>query len=283
MKKLFNYILISLILISYIGCTSDIDSTIKQKMERSKIIPKVTAMIDQAMLDSDFINKIEGDLVKPKSVDLSNISAKEIVNNVLKSDRGEEFIDFVYSSSFATNPDDILQRARPLVNEEQYKEIEKEVVKAKSAFVTMAKEKAIPKSQRAAFLKDLQQLLVTTIVLLVAGLVYMFIPNVIFWGKIIAAAAIAIAAGVVVVTVMSVVRYYDDGVKLNKKEISFEEWLNEIVKEPAQAYAMAAGIITLGSSLGRDPVVTGIIIIIFAIYNAYKYIRPMLKKYNFRA
>jgi len=37
----------------------------------------------------------------------------------------------------------------------------------------------------------------------------------------------------------------------------------------------------VGTTMKRSPVVTGIIICVFAIYNVVDLIKPMLKKYNF--
>ena len=58
----------------------------------------------------------------------------------------------------------------------------------------------------AAFWKDMQDLVTRTLVLFTAGVVYACIPTVVFWGKIAAAAAIAIA-GVVSTSVMRIWRY----------------------------------------------------------------------------
>ena len=37
----------------------------------------------------------------------------------------------------------------------------------------------------------------------------------------------------------------------------------------------------VGTTMKRGPVVTGIVICVFAIYNVVDLIKPMLKKYNF--
>jgi hypothetical protein len=118
-------------------------------------------------------------------------------------------------------------------------------------------------------------------VLLVAGIVYACIPNVIFWGKVTAAAAISVAAGIVATTVMSIYRYYKyDNESLSS---SFQDWLTDVTTEPAAAFAVATSMISVGKTMTTSPVVTGLIIIVFSIYQVMDLVKPLLKKYNFNA
>ncbi|NLA92030.1 MAG: hypothetical protein GX842_01135 [Spirochaetales bacterium] len=130
-------------------------------------------------------------------------------------------------------------------------------------------------------MRDLQKLVTKTLVLMVAGIVYACIPNVIFWGKITAAAAISVAAGIVATSVMSIYRYYKyDSESLSS---SFQDWLVDVTTEPAASFAVATSMITVGKTMSSGPVVTGLIIIVFSIYQVMDLVKPMLKKYNFNA
>ena len=133
-------------------------------------------------------------------------------------------------------------------------------------------------SQRVEFWKDMQKLVTRTLVLFTAGVVYACIPTVVFWGKIAAASAIAVATGIVASTVMSIWRYYQFGGSLDD---TFAEWIAEVSTEPETSYAMAASMMALGTTMKRGPVVTGLIICVFALYNVIDMVKPMLKKYNF--
>lgn len=100
-----------------------------------------------------------------------------------------------------------------------------------------------------------------------------------FLGKITAACAVAVAAGVVASGVLSVVEYYQfEDSTINE---SFEGWVESITKEPYTSWAIAASVIATGKTMGRSPVLTGVILAIFAIYNVIDQVKPMLKKYNF--
>lgn len=129
-------------------------------------------------------------------------------------------------------------------------------------------------------MKDLQKLVTRTVVLMTAGIVYACIPSAVFWGKVTAASAIAVAAGVVSTTIMSIWRYYEFDMDVDQ---AFEDWLKSVTIEPETAYALAASVIAMGTTLKRGPVVTGIVLGVFAIYNVIDMVRPMLKLYNFNA
>jgi hypothetical protein len=40
---------------------------------------------------------------------------------------------------------------------------------------------------------------------------------------------------------------------------------------------------TVGKTMGNGPVVTGLIIVVFSLYQVMDMVKPMLKKYNFDA
>jgi hypothetical protein len=84
---------------------------------------------------------------------------------------------------------------------------------------------------------------------------------------------------VVAATVMSLIRYYKFG---GEKGESFNEWLTSVTTEPKTSYALAASMIAVGSTLKRSPLITGIIICVFALYGIVDDVKPLLTKYNFK-
>ena len=140
--------------------------------------------------------------------------------------------------------------------------------------------RAIPLNQQAAFYKDLKTLVTRSIVLLVAGVVYACIPDVVFWGKISAACAIAVGAGLVAITIMSIYEYYRFGAGEGQ---DFEEWFKQLIEIPKADFALTTAITAMADALGMGPVVTGIIICIYGLYDVADLARKMLKTYNFDA
>ena len=104
--------------------------------------------------------------------------------------------------------------------------------------------------------------------------------DVVVWGKVTAASAVAIAAGVLSATIMAVVEHYNSDLSLTQ---SFGEWLETVAKEPAVNWALAASVISISKSLDRGPVVTGIIIAVFTLFGVVEDAKEMLGKYNFSA
>ena len=113
-----------------------------------------------------------------------------------------------------------------------------------------------------------------------AGVVYACIPNVVFWGKISAACAIAVGAGLVAITIMSLYEYFKFGAGEDK---SFEDWFKELIEIPKADFALTTAITAMASSMGLGPVVTGIIICVYGLYNVVDLVRKMMKTYNFDA
>jgi hypothetical protein len=177
----------------------------------------------------------------------------------------------------------VLDQAADLLPSEQFSELSSRMVSARRQLQSYAQDqvRAIPPSQRPAFMRDLQKLVTKTLVLLVAGIVYACIPKVVFWGKITAAAAISVAAGITATTLMSIYRYYKYGE--DSLSQSFQEWIVDVTTDPAASYAVAASMTTVGKAMTNGPVVAGLILVVFAIYQVMDMVKPMLKKYNFDA
>jgi len=141
--------------------------------------------------------------------------------------------------------------------------------------------RTLPPNQRAAFMRDLQKLVTKTVVLLVAGIVYACIPDVVFWGKVSAAAAIAVASGIVATTVFSIYRFYT--YSADEMAVSFQEWITDVTTDPAASFAVASSMMAVGKTMANGPVVTGLVIAVFSIYQVMDLLKPMLRKYNFGA
>ena len=77
---------------------------------------------------------------------------------------------------------------------------------------------------------------------------------------------------------MAIWRYYQFG---GDSDEAFGEWLKGVTTEPELSYALTASVMAVGNTLKRGPVVTGILICVFAIYNVIDIVKPMLKQYNF--
>jgi hypothetical protein len=56
-----------------------------------------------------------------------------------------------------------------------------------------------------------------------------------------------------------------------------------VTTDPSASYAVATSMITVGKTMSNGPVVTGLILVVFAIYQVMDMVKPMLKKYNFDA
>ena len=141
--------------------------------------------------------------------------------------------------------------------------------------------RALSATQRSEFYKDLRALAVKSVVLLTAALVYAFLPDYMIFGKVSAASGVAIAAGVLSSTVLAIVEWKDSGV-LSTTADTFEAWLGEVTKEPAAAWAIAAGMIATGKAVSANPVTTAVAIAVFALYGVTDDLSQMLKTYNFK-
>ena len=141
--------------------------------------------------------------------------------------------------------------------------------------------RALSDTQRVEFYKDLRALVVKSVVLLTAAVVYALLPDYMIFGKVSAASAMAIAAGVLSSTLLAIVEWKDSGV-LSTSSDNFEAWLIEVTKEPTAAWALASGMIATGKAVNTNPVTTAVSIAVFALYGVTDDLSQMLKSYNFK-
>ena len=121
-------------------------------------------------------------------------------------------------------------------------------------------------------------MLVKTVVLLTASIVYAMIPKVMFWGKVSAAAAVSVAAGVVASGFVSMVEWSDEDLKNTDKD--FSAWLEEITVEPFTDWALAQGVLNAQMAATNNPVTSALVLGVFALYHIGEDAKTLMKKYN---
>lgn len=281
-KSMYTSIIAMYLIVSLIGCSVAWDSNPNSAFDSEDLIDPVASRVDEQWdVIVPIIEEHEGEFQSRMSRNgLSN--GTQVVHSMLEEENGEEYLRFSHALFNGEDSDTLLALAQHLIEEDEMSELQEEITRVRSRTLEFGamQSRALPASQREPFMKDLQKLLTKTIVLMIAGIVYAAIPKVIFWGKITAAAAVAIASGIVATTVMSIYRYYKYSDNMSE---SFQEWIVDVTTDPSAAFAIATSMITVGKSMKNGPVVTGLILIVFAIYNVLDLVKPMLKKYNFNA
>lgn len=278
-KRIGTWAIVVLLVIPLSGCSMGWEAQSKARIADEELFGAVSQMIEE---QKEVVwPYLEDDVAR--SVCTADVSGQTIVANTLSEERGREYLEFCYTVGNPQGEEDVeavVEFAHTLLDAEQQAELDAKLEETRSLLLVEAQTmcRSLVPSQRAAFWKDMQKLVTRTLVLFTAGVVYACIPSVVFWGKISAATAIAIATGVVASTVMSIWRYYQFGGTIDE---SFSDWLQEVTTEPELSYALAASVISVGNTLKRGPVVTGIIICVFALYNVMDMVKPMLDTYDF--
>ena len=285
-NKLLNQAICMLVLLCFVACNANYKPSFKQSITDSSLRSRVSRVID-AQLDNvkDYLDEDLRTSIEESSRGTGRMSGSEIVDKTLSESGGRDYLDFCYAVDLAqtTNDvEDVMDTARCLLPEEKYNELVELAGDVEREINLKGEEiaRAIPLNQQAAFYKDLKTLVVRAIVLLTAGIVYACMPAVVFWGKISAACAISVGAGLVAISIMSLYEYFRFGTGENQ---SFEDWFKELIEIPKADFALTTAITAVAEALGAGPVVSGIIICVFALYNIVDLARAMLKTYNFDA
>ncbi len=274
-----------LLIASLSGCSMGWEQKSNPAVEDSELFPALARIIDeQWAVVAPFLEEelaIEATLHGRTMRETPD--ASRLVELILEEDSGRDYMQFCYAVAMGTDSSTVVELARDLLPKEEYDELRLRVEETERSMrgFMIEQSRALPPNQRAAFMRDLQKLVTKTVVLLVAGIVYACIPNVVFWGKVTAASAIAVAAGIVATTVLSIYRFYQ--YNSDELSVSFQEWIVDVTTDPAAAYAMASSMMTVGKTMVNGPVVTGLVIAVFSIYQVMDMLKPMLKKYNFNA
>ena len=276
----FGKLMMLLAVISLIGsgCTmvSDVGRDRAEEVDRMSRELSIV-VVDQWEVIEPFIGEgISGEMRSgPISID-----PEMVVSNMLDEyDEDVGYLRFFHAAAVAADPDLVLETARALVPEDLYAQLVERSESARSVIIRESAEasRTLSDEDRPAFMKDMQQLITRTIVLLAASAVYACMPTVMFWGKISAAAAVSVATGAVAVTVMSIYRYYQYGGEVST---SFEEWLKAVSTEPQASYALAASVISVGTSMELNPVCCGLILAVFSIYQAVDMLKTIMEVYE---
>ena len=284
-KNLFNEAVCLLVLVCFVACNANFRPSFKQSITDSSLRSRMSRVIDAQLetvkdyLDEDLQARIDG------TSRGGRMSGSEIVDVTMKESGGRDYLDFCYAVDMSTTTGDVdavMDTARCILPDSEYQELVQLTQEVEREITIKGEEmaRAIPLDQQAAFYKDLKTLVVRAIVLLAAGIVYACMPTVIFWGKISAACAISVGAGLVAITIMSLYEYFRFG---TGEGMSFEDWFKDLIKIPQADFALTTAITTVAEAMGCGPVVTGIIICVFALYNIVDMVRTMLKTYNFDA
>lgn len=220
---------------------------------------------------------IDADL--PEMQELASADGYHVATRAMEEENGEEYLEFCLETSSFNTAEDVFAAAEGLAPQAELDKIRKQVEDAETRLYAVARGTArfMSPEQQEAFYDDLKKLVIKSAVLLTAAIVYAFVPNMIFWGKIAAASAVAIAAGVLTTSIMAIAEYYRTG----DLTATFEEWLEDVTTEPTASWLLAASMISIGTSLNRSPVLTGIILAVFTLFNVVNDVKPMLEKYDF--
>ena len=220
---------------------------------------------------------IDADL--PEMQELASADGYHVATRAMEEENGEEYLEFCLETSSFNTAEDVFAAAEGLAPQAELDKIRKQVEDAETRLYAVARGtvRFMSPEQQEAFYDDLKKLVIKSAVLLTAAIVYAFVPNMIFWGKIAAASAVAIAAGVLTTSIMAIAEYYRTG----DLTATFEEWLEDVTTEPTASWLLAASMISIGTSLNRSPVLTGIILAVFTLFNVVNDVKPMLEKYDF--
>lgn len=228
----------------------------------------------------------EGEITPEQYEMISQLSGVEVTTRAIGEENGRSYLDFLeYSKSGDTirSTEEIVDRAKGLVPEEKLNELRETARDVEAKVISLGeaelKTRALNATQKESFNKELRALVVKSVVLLVSAVVYACIPTTILWGKVVAATAIAVAAGVLATTIGVIIDYKNGDVG---KDQALKTWLEEISKEPVAAAAIASGITNTAVAMGASPLVSGLILLVFTLWNVKDEIKPLLDKYNLK-
>ena len=272
-EKMISFVMVLLLVTSCSMPTSGIRRPLDSQImsESARMIESCYEMVRGQILEYEEIG--EFDLQ-------GTLSGEELVRGTLGEKNGEDYLRFLYMADKFSDTDEVYEAARGLIPDEKIEEIRDTASGIEKSLLAAASSKALSATQKTEFYKDLRALVVKSVVLLTAALVYAFLPDYMIFGKVTAASGVAIAAGVLSSTILAIVEWKDSGV-LSTNSDNFEAWLTEVTKEPAAAWAIAAGMITTGKAVSANPVTTALSIAVFAIYGVTDDLKEMLKSYNF--
>ena len=211
----------------------------------------------------------------PEVDDLTWLDGYDIAQRALGEESGEAYLEFCIKADSFSSVDEVLDAASGLAPAEELERIRADVseFEAKMLEDVSALARVLTPEEQEEFYAALRSLFVKTTVLLSAAVVYAFVPELVIWGKVLAASAVAVAAGVLSTTILTIIDHYKLDREINE---SFGQWLEDVTTTPSASWAVASAMINLGASLGRSPVLTAIIIGVFTLFNITDEVNTML-------
>ena len=204
-------------------------------------------------------------------------SPEDVATRTLE-EGGRDYLEFCVYADDYQSVEEVLDAAEPLVGDEDLSQLREDAKRAENLIYEAGEEAArvLTNQEREAFYKDLSRLVIQSVVLLTAAIVYACVPHMVFWGKVSAACAVSVAAGVLAVTIMAIVQYSQTG----DSGVAFDQWLEDVTAEPTAAWAIASAMISTSVAMGRSVILTALIIAVFAIFNIVTEVKTMIDKYK---
>ncbi len=274
-KSLNLFLFVLLTLTTLFSCTLEA-SAVTGASER-EMSSRVARIIDEQMSMIAGSDEIMSSLSEEERTAVeSGASGEDIVSRALTESQGEEYLTFSYTAVTSQDPGEILQSAKSLLPDEEYRELQGEVseLQTRSRAFAMQHARTMTTEQQKKFYQELQGLVVKAVVLLTAAVVYACIPKVVVWGKVSAACVAAVAAGILASGIMTFVGYQRYG---GGEDFDFVDWLSGVYKDAFAEWAIASSMITTGTAASRSPVMIAIIIAAFALYDVFDEAKAMYK------
>lgn len=277
MQDFFNRSIALLLIAATLFVSCSMPSTGPGSVDPRELVSTAGRLIDEHL---DLVREAISSEI-PEDEDITELTGYDIASRALEEDMGEEYLDFCIKTDRFESVDEVLEAAAPLAPSEELDKIRLDMERYEARLFRELESKArvLTPAQEEEFFESLKSLVIKTAVLLTAAVVYAFVPDMMFWGKVSAAAAVAIAAGILSTTFISIVEYYKLDMEVGE---SFQSWLEDVTTEPSASWALAAAMINLGISLDRSPVLTSLILGVFAIFNIVDEVKTMLE-FNFDA
>ena len=277
-KRIFNVLVVSLLIAStLISCSPNLagPSGIPQEdvvRVSARVIEKEYDRVRSALIES-------GEYSEEEFTSFGELDGESVVRGALENGN-EDVLNFLYSTCEGKSTGEILQNAKPLLSDSSYKELEAKVRELEEKAGEWGEEisRGLAPSQKEEFYKDLRSMVVKTVVLLTAAIVYALMPKTMFWGKVSAATAVSVAAGVVTSAFITLVEWSDEDLKYSDK--SFDAWLSDISVEPFADWALAQGVLNTQMAATNNPVTSALVLGVFALYHIGDNAKTLLKKYN---
>lgn len=194
----------------------------------------------------------EADEIPAEEIDYYLNNPDEMVNDMLKEENGEDYLDFIYTSIVSTDHELIMEKAKPLMSEEDYLSIVDQAQQIQSfEEANGATSKGLLPIQSD---KDLHAIGGAAIAALTASVVYLCAWG--FFGWVVKAVAV-LAFSIAIAALFGAIKELKDSMDPAHHEISFLDFWATV-----GGGALGAGIVvlvqTLFSTLSVSPVLAGI-------------------------